>query len=154
MSAPSIEATTDRMYRELSRLLRSYEMCDQGCISRLGVTASQGYTLLAFPEDASMTMNDLSQAMGLANSTMTRMVDNLVDKGLVHRRLDDEDRRVMRVGLTSKGKSLRSAVDAERRTLLRRLLSGVPEAEWDGILKSLRALNRAVETAVRDCCGS
>lgn len=152
MESISVDVKADRVYRQLSQLLRSYELCDQGCVSQLGVTASQGYVLLAFPEGASMSMNDLSQAMGLANSTMTRMVGTLVGKGLVYRRIDDADRRVIRVGLTARGEEVRRAVDYARRDLLRGVLLEVPEGEWHEVIHSLETLNGAIVKALKSCC--
>lgn len=90
--------------RLIYTLVKSYETCDRVCLTQFGVTSSQGYTLLALPRQGHLSMNELSEAMGVANSTMTRMVDQLVRKGLVQRRPDDEDRRMVQVRLSEQGR--------------------------------------------------
>jgi DNA-binding MarR family transcriptional regulator len=75
----------DAMQRQLWRLLRGLEHIDQEFLSRFGVTTSQGEALLAIPGESRASMNELSRALGLANSTMTRMVENLVTRGFVRR---------------------------------------------------------------------
>lgn len=51
-------------------------------------------------------MNQLSERMSLARSTMTRVVDTLVRDGILERVRDREDRRLVEVQLTEKGKDL------------------------------------------------
>jgi len=153
MSRPEAAVFTDSMQRQIYKLLRSFESCDTQCLARYGVTAAQGTALLAFPEESSVSMNELSQTMGLANSTMTRMVDQLVAKGLARRRQGDEDRRVVRVALTAQGQGLQRTLEEARRELLRRILGDIKEGEWPTVLHSLEKLNGAVEKVMKGFCG-
>ncbi len=147
------EVVADAMQRYLYKLLRSFESCDQHCLAQYGITASQGYALLAFPMGSDTSMNELSRAMGLANSTMTRMVENLVAKELVHRWQDDQDRRVVRVSLTARGEELQRALKEARRELQRRIFAELQEGERPSILNALEKLNAAVEKTMQSCCG-
>ena len=52
------------------------------------------------------TMGELSNALSLPFSTATRMVDDLVDRGYIHRLSDTTDRRVVRVALTDEGEKI------------------------------------------------
>jgi DNA-binding MarR family transcriptional regulator len=49
-------------------------------------------------------MSELARALNLALSTATNTVDKLVNKDLVERTRVDEDRRIVQVGLSEKGK--------------------------------------------------
>ena len=140
------------MQRLISQLVKEYERCDQVCLAQHGVTASQGYTLLVIPETGSMTMNELSEAMGLANSTMTRMVDNLVRKGLIYRKPDDDDRRVVRVSLAAQGLSTRRTMEKAQQELLQGALADIQEDERTGMIHALERVNKAMEKALRACC--
>ncbi len=140
-----------RVQQLLYELVRKHESCDQGCLARHGVTASQGYTLLAVPGASSVSMNELSEAMGLANSTMTRIVDQLVHKGLVSRKHDDEDRRVVRIWLTVKGQQTRRALDKERQDLMQRVLGEIPADERATILYALEKLGELIGKALETC---
>ncbi len=155
MDRDGLSSFASTVQRLIYRLVREYELCDRRCLTQHGVTASQGYALLAVPEQSSASMNELSQAMGLANSTMTRMVDHLVRKGLAYRRPDGEDRRVVRVGLTTRGGEVRRTLEKAKQDLLREVLSEIREDERSTILYSLDKLAALMGKALRTwgCCG-
>lgn len=76
-------------------------------------------------------MSDLARALNLALSTATNTVDKLVSKDLVERTRVDEDRRIVQVGLSEKGKRLHDAFQecqlAMGRTMLEALSPGERE---------------------------
>ena len=49
------------------------------------------------------TMSELSSALSIDNSTLTRLSDRLVKEGLIERTRDDSDRRVSKLRITGKG---------------------------------------------------
>ena len=51
----------DHLQRHLYALAKNLNSCDHECLSRYGVTAAQGYALLAFPKGSSTSMNELSR---------------------------------------------------------------------------------------------
>jgi DNA-binding MarR family transcriptional regulator len=140
------------MQRQLWRLLRGLEHIDQEFLSRYGVTTSQGEALLAFPNDSRASMNELSRTLGLANSTMTRMVEHLVARGFVRRTEDDQDRRIVRVMLTADGRRLQGSLKEARREIQRLILAGIPLEERATVLDVLEKLNTASEKAFKACC--
>ncbi len=150
LPAPSVFATS--LQRQLYQLVRTYELCDQACLAQNGVTASQGYTLLFLPEAGHLSMNDLSQAMGLASSTMTRYVDELVRKGLAHRRPDDEDRRVVRVELSDRGRELRCVLQSAMQDFFKQVLDEIQEKERPALLRALEQVTQAIVKVFKSCC--
>jgi MarR family transcriptional regulator, transcriptional regulator for hemolysin len=147
------EAVADALQSQLWKLIRGLERCDQEFLSRYGVSAAQGEAVLAFPGSGSTSMNELSRSMGLANSTMTRMVEHLVSRGLVSRADDAEDRRVVLVALTSEGRKLQGSLKEARMEIQRMIFSEIRPAERNGVLDVMRRLNTALEKALKDCCG-
>jgi len=140
------------MQGQLWRLLRGLERIDQEFLSRYGVTTSQGEALMAFSDDSRASMNELSRTLGLANSTMTRMVVNLVTRGLVRRAEDDQDRRVVRVTLTAEGRKLQGSLKEARREIQRLILTEIRVEERAAILEVLEKLNGAIQKAMKECC--
>lgn len=140
------------MERHLWRLLRALEHIDQEYLSRYGVTTSQGEALLAFAADSRVSMNELSRALGLANSTMTRMVEKLVARGLVRRTEDEQDRRVVRVALTAEGRKLRGSLKEARREVQGLILREIREEERTAVLEVLAKLNTAIAKVMQECC--
>ncbi len=147
------DSAVDAMQGQLWRLLRVLEHIDQEFLSRYGVTTSQGEALLAFSDESRASMNELSRTLGLANSTMTRMVENLVGRGLVRRAEDDQDRRIVRVALTAEGRKLQGSLKEARREIQRLILAEIRVEDRSTVLEVLQKLNTASEKALRTCCG-
>lgn len=139
------------VHRLISELIRNYERCVQCCLTEYNVTVSQSYTLLTLPSDGSMSMNELSQAMRLANSTMTRMVDHLVGKELVSRVADYEDRRIVRVGLTSRGKQVQYSLKQSQQEFLQTALIEIQDDDRSSILNALDLVTRSIAKAIEVC---
>lgn len=142
----------DRIQHASYDLVRYYTICDRVCMEQIGVTASQGYTLLALPPADSISMNDLSLAMKLAISTMTRMIDQLVLKHMVERQADPEDRRVVRVRLTKLGREAQAKLREAMRDVFSQVVQTLPDGEQESIVRSLETLNQSIVTALKACC--
>ncbi len=149
----SLVTFADDIQRLTYDLVRYDAICDRVCVEELGVTVSQGYILMALPDTGSITMNDLSAKMRLANSTMTRMADQLVQKRLVTRGPDPDDRRIVRVQLTEQGQDVRARLKRALRDLFSEVLKDIPEGEKETIVHSLETLNQSIVRALKSCCG-
>lgn len=144
----------DQLQQLINEITRYYSICDHFCTEQLGITASQGYTLLAMPEADSITMNELSAKMKLATSTMTRMVDQLIQKRMMERQTDPEDRRVVRVNLTESGCGVKIKLKEIMQDVYSQVLGGIPIEEQDILLGSLEMLNKSIVKVIQSCCGS
>jgi len=95
----------------------------------------------------------LSETMALANSTMTRMVDQLVQKGLMQRKPDDEDRRIVLVGLTEQGQDLRHTLEQNLYRVFGQVAARIQDNERPLVLHALEQVTNLVKTAaLGDCC--
>jgi DNA-binding MarR family transcriptional regulator len=139
------------LQRQLDKLVRVYALCDQACSALNGLTAAQSYSLLSLPEKGYLTMNDLSETMELANSTMTRMVDQLVQKGLVRRKPDAEDRRIVLVGLTDQGRVVRATLEQVLQDFFGQVAAGFPDEERHVMLRSLERVTALLQEALKSC---
>ncbi|MFF3336813.1 MarR family winged helix-turn-helix transcriptional regulator [Streptomyces sp. NPDC002888] len=67
-----------------------------------GLTPQQGKLLcVLMPQPLGMT--ELGELLGLAKSSLTGLVDRMMQRGLVRREPDPRDGRAVRVGLTDEG---------------------------------------------------
>jgi DNA-binding MarR family transcriptional regulator len=154
--------TTKRAYRASEFVSTVHELIDQiaknsqvyekACVDFFGVTSSQGSTILSLPIDNSLKMNELSSSMGVDNSTMTRMIDQLVDKGLVTRQTSEKDRRLVHIGLTAAGRKLHQELAAALEKFYQDSLDRIPVEEREMIMKSLVTVNNAVSKGLEECC--
>ncbi len=140
-----------KLQRQLYQILKSYELCEQLCAGQFKVTVAQGYTLMSLPREGNVSMSELCQATGLANSTMTRMIDQLVEKALVSRSPDSEDRRVVRAGLTPLGQRVQTDLEKAQHDFLLTAIEDIQEDERSTILHSLDRITGAIVKALK-CC--
>jgi len=84
-----------------------------------------------------ITMGELSNTLSVPFSKATRMVNWLVDNGCAKRLADPNDRRVVIVELTEKGKELHRVIDDYTREKVQQLMGSGLTAEEKSILITL-----------------
>src|SRR5437867_6025628 len=97
----------------------------------------QALTVLAAGD---VRMHELARRLGLATSTVTRLVDRLEAAGLAERRETRPDRRSILVGLSATGREALAAFRRRLRTLFRELLVELPPHEQGELLRLLTKL--------------
>lgn len=141
---PSEVAFASELSRLANAFLKIYKAQERSRPSFYGTTLAQCLTILSFKEEPCLSMHRLSDAVGLASSTMTRVVDRLVAKGLTRRFVSHTDRRQVCVELTEKGRSaLQGLRDAQLRFFVN-LAREFPEGERDKLRSAVKSLNRAL----------
>jgi DNA-binding MarR family transcriptional regulator len=75
--------------------------------------SSQQFNILRILRGAGdwVSMNDVKRLMVEKSPNATRLVDKLLEKGLVERRRSEEDRRVVHINITKAGLDLLSGID-------------------------------------------
>jgi MarR family transcriptional regulator, organic hydroperoxide resistance regulator len=106
----------------------------------LGATLQMWRVLAALRERDGRRMGDLSQTTSIEVSTLTRLVDNMEQKGLVARRRDGDDARVVLLHATPAGRRLTQRIlpIAERYETV--ALAGFNAAEAEALKAALRRL--------------
>ncbi|WP_188453480.1 MarR family winged helix-turn-helix transcriptional regulator [Virgibacillus oceani] len=82
------------------------------------ITSPQFIALQWLLEEGDMTIGELSNKNGLAFSTTTDLVDRMEKNKLVERVRDSNDRRVVRIHVLKKGKTIIEEVILERQKYL------------------------------------
>jgi DNA-binding MarR family transcriptional regulator len=70
-------------------------------IARGGLTGPQVSVLRAVVGRGPLRINDLSEDLKLAHSTLSVMITRLVERGLLSRQSDPDDRRAVRIDVTA-----------------------------------------------------
>jgi MarR family transcriptional regulator, transcriptional regulator for hemolysin len=117
---------------ESSRLLRNY--IDHRAKSR-GTTRAQWIVLFRLRQQEGLSQVDLADVLELQPISLVRLLDRLVEHGLLERRHDPKDRRANRLFLTASGKQLVNDLDSLR------------DAIADDVMKNLEP--EAIETSLR-----
>jgi DNA-binding MarR family transcriptional regulator len=82
-----------------------------------------------------MIMSDLAGILSVPLSTATHTIDKLVGKNLAERTRPDEDRRVVQVGLSAKGKELHQSFLDFRMDMSRNMLDALSPGEREIFLE-------------------
>jgi DNA-binding MarR family transcriptional regulator len=77
---------------------------------------------------------------------ITRLLDRLVDRGLIERERPADNRRVVRVGITQTGLQLLRDMEADVKQCHERQLGHLDQAELDQLIALLRAARRPHES--------
>ena len=97
--------------------------------------------LLVIAGQQPCTMGAVAKKLpSLSLSSVTVIVDKLVKTNFVARVRCDEDRRVVRVELTSEGQELYDAYRQSMRAMTRRLMERLDDSEQESLLNTYRKL--------------
>jgi DNA-binding MarR family transcriptional regulator len=88
-----------------------------------------------------VSLGDLADANGVSAPAMSKLVDGLVDAGLLERRPSADDRRRVELSLTSAGRRKLEAVADRLRAALAASLSSFPAPDLAVLERTLRHLN-------------
>jgi MarR family transcriptional regulator for hemolysin len=86
----------------------------------------------------------VAEALGLEASSLVRVIDQLVETGLVKRNEDASDRRAKTLHLTAEGRKRAAQVEAALLPFRRTLFQGVDAADIHACLRVLDALKVAI----------
>lgn len=129
----------------MDMVLKSMYMLDREIEASFGITSARVFTLLAFAEKEMMKMKELSETMSLTSSTMTRMIDNLVKDGLVERKHELHDRRLVLVRLTNSGKRLTNNIKEYKERYFDSIIEHIEKDGKEEMISSLKTLLDAFE---------
>jgi len=107
------------------------------------VTVTQLRTLVVLDGHGEMNLNRLAELLGVTPSTAMRMIDRLLNAGLVTRRDNPTNRREVVLGLTDQGQQVVREVTSARRAEIARIVKAMPAGQRTGLIQALRAFAEA-----------
>lgn len=111
----------------------------------IAVTMPQAKVLYVVGTAGRLRMSELAARLGVSLSTVSGLVDRLVDQGLLDRRDDPADRRQVLVSLTAAGVAFIDRFRELNAQQLEELLALLSEAELADVERALGHLDRAAE---------
>ncbi|MHC5003249.1 MAG: MarR family winged helix-turn-helix transcriptional regulator, partial [Planctomycetota bacterium] len=124
----------ESFYVVFAELVRAYQFRDREGVCGQGLSVVQCYTLEALEREGPVTMSQLARHLYVELSTMTRIVDQLVSRGLATRHESVKDRRVRQVRITRKGSGLLSRIRAGLIEEYEKVLREIPPAGRDAVV--------------------
>ncbi len=99
--------------------------------------------LAALGQHGTLTISDLAAILKVQVSTATHLIDKLAAKGLVERKRAKQDRRVVQVTFSRKGKRIHQYVVASRVAAARAMLEALDPAARRNFLQRLTKITAA-----------
>ncbi len=140
VSREEVVTAIDGLLREIAR---AHRKPSQAPPTDLDVTVGVMHCMRVIERLGNPTMSELAEALRLHPSTVTTLVDALVERRLVERRDDVDDRRIVRVTLTEKGKRRRAKHREAMRARLRELMGDISDEDLRKIHSALTTLRNA-----------
>ena len=110
-----------------------------GPLSDLSVT--ELHTIEAIGMYKERTMTEVAQDLKITVGTLTTAINKLIKKGYVDRKRIEEDRRVVLIHLTKKGKLAYRIHEKFHNDMINETISGLREDEEEILISSLERLN-------------
>lgn len=99
------------LHRLLAKVYRIHGKCSLNELSQLGITQGQPRILHHLSAHDGCIQRDFSRQFDLEPATVTNILSIMEGNGLIRREYDPEDRRVLRVFMTSKGRQAHERVE-------------------------------------------
>lgn len=130
--------TVERLLRRVAFIVKRR---GRDILADFGITYPQFNALLVLRDKPDMTMGELCEKLLLACSTATDLIDRMEKNGFLVRNRDAEDRRVIRLAVSEKGKQVITEVLVARRRYVASMLEKLPEDEQTRLAQSLDRLH-------------
>jgi DNA-binding MarR family transcriptional regulator len=108
------------------------------------VSFSQAFAIHELDQGAPLSQQELADRLVLEKSTVSRMVADLEQKGLVERERDPANRRTYRLRLTEAGRAFHARIAAGYGARFHEWTAALTDAERAALLVGLPALIRVV----------
>jgi DNA-binding MarR family transcriptional regulator len=124
--------------RDLFSIISERMMEKSVGILRFPVTISQLKAMTALSEDSLISMGELCKMANVKMPSLTEVVDRFETEGILERRRDTGDRRVVKVCFTEKGKKIHRDVLQKRADELTHIFGALNKRERTLLTDSLK----------------
>lgn len=135
----------------LQLLVRRFGLLQKDSAQCCGISVIQSHILYEVSRRTRLSLNELSEALGVDTSTLSRQVQQLVESGLLDRTPDANDRRYVVLSLTDAGTRQTTAIASQMEEYIQHLFDHIPQGKQDQVLESLQIINEAMVKSP-NCC--
>ncbi len=132
--------------REVTRILeRNLECINASDCCLCSINTAQCHTLVEIGRTRDSMLKDLAATLRIDVSTASKVVEELVKKGLVIREASKLDRRSVQINLSDKGIQIFKQIENDMDLIFNEIFEYIDPVEHDVIIKSISLYNQAVE---------
>jgi DNA-binding MarR family transcriptional regulator len=132
--------------REATRLLiQKLGVLERGEAICSGITLTQCHVIVETGRKQQLSVNELAELLNLDKSTVSRMVDQLVNSGSIIREPDPNDRRFVMLKLTATGEELFKNIEQSMGRYFTDTLESIPVEKREQVVESLEIFSEILK---------
>jgi DNA-binding MarR family transcriptional regulator len=135
------------LYGKTSKVVRA---ASENAMQRHGIHLGQNILLAVLWEKDGRTPGEVGVAAGVSTPTVVKMATRMTAAGLVTRRGDEHDNRLVRLWLTRAGRALQEPIETERRALEAAMTANLTAIERKHLVKALTKILESATTLLAE----
>jgi DNA-binding MarR family transcriptional regulator len=128
------------LHSKTTKVLRA---AADAAVRRHGLRLGQDHLLAALWAQDGRTPGEIAAAVNVTTPAVTKTATRMAEAGLLVRRGDDRDNRLVRLWLTDAGRALQEPIEAERQRLEDIVTADLTELEREHLLSALAKIHRS-----------
>ncbi len=138
----NINRLTNAMFALMSKMKEGMQEC---CVHSSGKLNEKEFLIVNFVgKHQNVKMSDISEALSTPLSTLTSIVDKLVDGKYLSRYHSDEDRRVVKVALAKNGTDMYNTFLSQKEEFALKVLSDYNHKDQEELIKYLERIPKSL----------
>jgi DNA-binding MarR family transcriptional regulator len=114
-------------------------------ITRLWLSRAQFRALTHLRRQGPLPISELASELKISKQQTTPLICKLIDSGLVVRKADEHDRRIVRIEITEAGRDTVEELVAEIKQAFAAKLGVLPDADLDELEQMIRRIRKILE---------
>ncbi len=128
------------IYFNTNALARQINKIWDDAFKPLGLSPSHAYVLRLVLDQPGISMKQIAEELELAPSTVTRFVDSLINKKLLNRLSDGDDKRGTKILPTPQAKKIHKKLEKTGEQLYSRLNDLIGKKSFSGLVSDMRGI--------------
>jgi DNA-binding MarR family transcriptional regulator len=128
------------LHSKTTKVLRAVA---DAAIRRHGLRLGQDHLLAALWERDGRTPGEIAAVVNVTTPAVTKVAARMAEAGLLVRRRDGRDNRLVRFWLTDAGRALQEPIEAERRSLEDKVTADLSKPEREHLLSALAKIHQS-----------
>ncbi|MDR8411245.1 MarR family transcriptional regulator [Nonomuraea sp. 3-1Str] len=128
------------LHSKMSKALRA---AADTAMRRHGLHLGQDHLLAVLWREDGRTPGEIATALNVTTPNVVKAATRMAAAGLLTRRRDDKDNRLVRLWLTDAGRALQEPIEKERRSIEEQVTADLTQSEREHLLSALTKIHRS-----------
>lgn len=134
------ESASTQDWELVAQVCQAYRSLSDAFIDQIGLHRAQATVLCRLYVQDGMTQSEIGDQLAVQGATVTNMLQRMEESGVVTRRRDPEDNRLVRVYLTESGREKERAITEQFLKLESTVFEGIGNRDRASFRRILRKL--------------